>query len=202
MDSFTPRIIRRPGIKYTYLVIDPQGDLIIRANPRVSSEEIENLIRQKSEWIRKKRNEIRRKRAAEAGKLFYLGELFDQSLLSERFETPLRTSAQIDRFYRTRAKALIIPLIERWSEKTHLVPAAVSFRKNRTRWGSCSAKNRLSFNIQLAKTPPAFIEYIVVHELAHIRHKNHSRDFWNFVAAFLPDYREREALAKEAHYLL
>lgn len=92
------------------------------------------------------------------------------------------------------AKALILPLVEKWSSIMIVTPTFVGFRKNRTRWGSCSGKNRLNFNTRLAKMHPDFVEYVVVHELAHIRHKNHSRDFWAEVEKFLPDYKKRQKL--------
>ncbi len=92
------------------------------------------------------------------------------------------------------AKATILPLVEKWSAIMMLTPTFVGFRKNRTRWGSCSGKNRLNFNTHLATMHPDFVEYVVVHELAHIRHKNHSKDFWAEVEKFLPDYKERQKL--------
>lgn len=92
------------------------------------------------------------------------------------------------------AKALIMPLVEKWSAIMMLTPTFVGFRKNRTRWGSCSGKNRLNFNTHLATMPPDFVEYVVVHELAHIKHKNHSKDFWAEVEKYLPDYKKRQKL--------
>ncbi len=94
------------------------------------------------------------------------------------------------------AQALILPLVEKWSSIMMLTPTFVGFRKNRTRWGSCSGKNRLNFNTHLANMHPHFVEYVVVHELAHIKHKNHSKAFWAEVGKYLPDYKERQKLAK------
>ncbi len=93
------------------------------------------------------------------------------------------------------AKALILPLVEKWAAIMIVTPTFIGFRKNRTRWGSCSGKNRLNFNTRLAKMHPDFVEYVVVHELAHIRHKNHSKDFWAEVEKFLPDYKTRQTLS-------
>ena len=92
------------------------------------------------------------------------------------------------------AALIILPLVEKWSVIMIVSPSHVGFRKNRTRWGSCSGKNRLNFNTRLATMHPDFIEYVVVHELAHIRHKNHSKDFWAEVEKFLPDYKIRKRL--------
>ena len=108
----------------------------------------------------------------------------------EKFKhTPYHDSAT-----KEEAQALILPLVEKWSSIMMLTPSYVGFRKNRTRWGSCSGKNRLNFNTYLAKMHPDFVEYVVVHELAHIKHKNHSKDFWAEVEKYLPDYKERQKL--------
>ena len=61
----------------------------------------------------------------------------------------------------------------------------------KSKWGSCSVKNSLIFNYYLAKLPEDIIEYVVVHELAHIKHKNHQKEFWDLVSKFIPDYKER-----------
>jgi predicted metal-dependent hydrolase len=73
----------------------------------------------------------------------------------------------------------------------NLHPSRVSFRFNKTRWGSCSYKNSIVFNYYLAKLPEDVIEYVVVHELAHIKHKNHQKNFWALVGEFLPDFKNR-----------
>ena len=91
--------------------------------------------------------------------------------------------------------AIVLPLVEKWSAIMMLYPTHVGFRHNRTRWGSCSGKNRLNFNTRLATMHPDFVEYVVVHELAHIKHKNHSKDFWAEVEKFLPDYKRRKKLS-------
>jgi len=86
--------------------------------------------------------------------------------------------------------------VKKYSSKMNLYPSKVSFRFNKTRWGSCSAKNNLTFNYYLAKLPYELIEYVVVHELAHIKHKNHSREFWAEVEKYLPDVKKRRKLLR------
>ena len=77
-----------------------------------------------------------------------------------------------------------------------LTPAGISITGAEKRFGSCSGKNRLCFSWRLMLYPPEAVDYVVVHELAHIRHKNHGRDFYALVASILPDYRQREALLR------
>ena len=71
--------------------------------------------------------------------------------------------------------------------------AAVSIRDQRTRWGSCSTRGNLSFNWRLVMTPPAVMQYVVVHELAHLFEPNHSVDFWAVVARFFPEFKKARA---------
>ena len=75
-------------------------------------------------------------------------------------------------------------------------PTGITVTAARTRFGSCSGKNRLSFSLYLMAYPETAIEYVVVHELAHIRHHDHSPAFYREVEAYLPDWRARRALLR------
>lgn len=99
--------------------------------------------------------------------------------------------------YKRHAPGYILPRVDAWSETMALHPERITFRRARTRWGSCSVRNTLSLNTHLIILPDELIDYIIVHELAHIRHKNHSKDFWALVARYLPNYKnDRQALRK------
>lgn len=73
----------------------------------------------------------------------------------------------------------------------------VVIRDQKTRWGSCSSSGTLSFNYRLMLAPPPILDYVIVHELCHIKHMNHSADFWHAVEEILPDYKEKRAWLKE-----
>ena len=73
-----------------------------------------------------------------------------------------------------------------------LFPEYVGFRKSKTKWGSCSERNRITFNPEIMKLSSSLIEYIVIHELAHIAYKNHSKEFWILVKKFMSDYVKKE----------
>jgi len=74
---------------------------------------------------------------------------------------------------------------------------SITIRDQKTRWGSCSSRGTLSFNYRLIYAPPEILDYVVVHELCHLTHMNHSKDFWNMVASIMPDYRERRKWLKD-----
>ena len=73
----------------------------------------------------------------------------------------------------------------------------ITIREQKTRWGSCSSKGNLNFNWKLVLLAPELLDYVVVHELAHRREMNHSKNFWKIVEAELSDYRERRRRLKE-----
>lgn len=73
----------------------------------------------------------------------------------------------------------------------------ITIRDQKTRWGSCSSNGTLSFNYRLMFAPPRILDYVVVHELCHLTHMNHSKDFWNMVASILPEYKTYRKWLKE-----
>lgn len=211
-------IVRKPALKNTYINVDRNG-VTVKANEQVSEQEIETFIRKKSAWILKHLQSYKTK--AEEGKiqtgsrLYYLGKSYYVELLNKErrnievkfihskfiIKTPQKVSQTalhqaIDAFYKERATSKILLLAEKWSKQMEVSPAHISFRKANKRWGSCSATNRISFNYHLMKLPISCIEYVIVHELAHICCKNHSAAFWSLVGKYMPDYREMEERIK------
>ena len=79
---------------------------------------------------------------------------------------------------------------------------SVAVRDQKTRWGSCSSRGTLSFNYRLIFAPPVILDYVVVHELCHLTHMNHSKDFWDMVAQIMPEHRQyRRWLRDHGHEL-
>ena len=76
--------------------------------------------------------------------------------------------------------------------------STISVRNQRTRWGSCSARGKISLNWRLVQVPPSVRDYVILHEIAHLVHLNHSARFWTLVESFCPNYREEEAWLKRS----
>ena len=109
---------------------------------------------------------------------------------------PPLTEAEMEAL-RQKAKAHIPPRVTYWAARMGLAPAAVKITSARTRFGSCSSKNTLCFSLYLMQHPDEAIDAVVVHELCHMRHRNHSPAFYAEVERWLPDYRTREKLLKK-----
>ena len=101
--------------------------------------------------------------------------------------------AALTALYRDLAKALIPPRVAMFRDRFSIRPEKISINAASTRWGSCSARRTLSFSWKLIQCPPDTVDYVVVHELAHLEEMNHSPAFWRRVASVLPDYAARRA---------
>lgn len=99
--------------------------------------------------------------------------------------------------YRHIAKNVLTSKMTAYAERMGCMPLAVKINGAKTRWGSCSGKNSINFSWRLLMADDATIDYVVIHELAHIREHNHSDRFWAVVASAMPDYEKRRAALKE-----
>lgn len=98
---------------------------------------------------------------------------------------------ELEALFREQARTLFEEVAAEYADEMGVKYEGLAVRNQRTRWGSCSPKQNLSFNWRLIMAPPEITEYVVVHELAHLREQNHTNRFWRIVREQLPDYRER-----------
>lgn len=204
--------IVNPKLKHTYLSFDNEGNLVIKS-PKVSQHYIEQLLLKKSDWINRSREKLLQKKGkaldfSQQTELYYQGQsyplrlieqtkkrttlIFDQEvfLLYYHQYNEVLFQKHVDNFYKEEAKQFVPLLVEKWSGQMALVPTNIRFRKTKRQWGSCSGKNILSFNTMMMKLPQDVIQYIIVHELAHIKHKHHQKSFWKLVEEYIPDYKQ------------
>ena len=109
----------------------------------------------------------------------------------------LRRMQVMDNRYRNAAKEYFTKRVDFYIQLTGGTYTRITIRDQKTRWGSRSSSGTLSFNYRLMYAPLKVLDYVVVHELCHITHMNHSKDFWNMVASILPDYKESRNWLKE-----
>ena len=150
------------------------------------------------------------KRYAEGETFLYLGSLFNLKLVqsqrpSLQFENgfTLSLSAQkkaeqiFTRWYKERAYDVISERVHEYAQRYGFIPKQVKITSAMTRWGSCSSSGTLNFTWRLVMAPLDVIDYVVVHELAHLRVKNHSSQFWKVVEMIDPEYKLKKKWLKE-----
>lgn len=190
------------------LSLDRRGELTARAPRRMPVSEIERFIEQKSGWLQKKRDQLAR-RAADAASyslkpdacLPYLGKEVRVEFASVArpvlcdgvLTLPRRGDALTHalRWLAQSAEAYLPPRVRLWAERMRVDPASVAFGHAKRRWGSMTGAGAMRLNIALMLCAPELIDYVIVHELAHRVHPNHSAAFHAYVQSVLPDAAAR-----------
>lgn len=122
--------------------------------------------------------------------------------LSVRINNHRPIRPQLLRWLNDRARAVLSDRVERLAQETGLSPQAISIRGQKTRWGSCSARRTISLNRSLLFLPPPLVRYLIVHELCHLVHLNHSQRYWRLVQRFEPGYQQLDRdLSAAARYI-
>ena len=177
---------KRKNIKHVYLRVLNPNLIQIKTNIYYTFLDARDLIEKKMTWIENTIIRLEEKNIND-DEFLYLGE----RKKIEDFKIK-----NIDSFYKKEILKYLPDLVQEYSIKMNLIPTSISYRKNKRTWGSCNYKNGLNFNILLMKFPIELMEYVIIHELAHIQHKNHSKNFWDLVESYCPDYKKREKIFK------
>lgn len=164
------------------LQVTGNSDVIVRAPQQITRREAELFVQKNAEWIKRTRREMelrceRQKEMAE-----------EYRILDYTSLTPME---------KNKIRRHIMERLKLYAPQMGVKFARVTVRDQKTRWGSCSSKGNLNFNYRLHYLPQELMDYVVVHELAHRIHMNHSREFWEVVAAFDADYKEHRKRLKE-----
>jgi predicted metal-dependent hydrolase len=112
-------------------------------------------------------------------------------------QRPQVLKAAIEKWYRAEAARQLPPRVHELARRDGLTFRRIFIKGQKTRWGSCSSLGNLNFNWRLMMCPPEVIDYIIIHELCHLREMNHSPRFWKLVEERCPDYKERKAWLKQ-----
>jgi predicted metal-dependent hydrolase len=206
------------------LQIRDEAQVIISAPYFTNDKEINRFVEEKQTWINKtilKRKEDSLKNIAKeynsGENFFYLGQPYPLEVFFEPFENvgvvfwnnSFYLNAQENKdlkkhyfvsWYKKKAHDFIHQRVDYFSRMLKLQPEKIKITSAESLWGSCSGDNNLAFSFRLIMGPPVVIDYVIVHELTHIKEKNHSPKFWQRIEAFMPEYRKHRRWLKDNHH--
>jgi predicted metal-dependent hydrolase len=223
--TITPLVytLIRSKRKTVALIVQGDGSLVVRAPLRLSRKAIDEFVASKVEWVDKHRQAVKAHTAAAPAHAYAAGEQF--WFLGQRYSLVIVTAASpllnfkngnfrlaaraapkaaqvFEAWYKQQARRVLTERVALRAAFHMLTVSRVRISSARTRWGSCSSRGSLSFTWRLVMAPVEVVDYVIVHELAHLRVHNHSPEFWKEVARLMPDYAQRKQWLKDNGRLL
>jgi predicted metal-dependent hydrolase len=204
--------IRRSKRKTIALNVSSRGELEVVVPNEMDDKQIESVINKKKFWIYKTINKTKEKLSKQLKKEFISGELFwylgkryrldvtnncehsglkfkqNKFILSS--DTVHKAELLFREFYRHKAKEKLEPQVLKYAKQMGVEYKEVKIIEMKKRWGSCTNQGNIILNLHLIKAPMYVIDYVIVHELAHLIEYNHSKKFWNIVKTQIPNYKE------------
>ncbi len=152
--------------------IRPDMRVVVRAPEKIPQNEIMKFVEEKQNWIKK-----------------HLVQMyFKAEEIKKQKKEPALTNADIEKLCQ-KALSVIPDKVKYYAEIMGVTYGRITIRNQKTRWGSCSSKGNLNFNCLLMLMPDKVLDYVVVHELCHLKQMNHSKKFWKEVERYMPDYQ-------------
>jgi predicted metal-dependent hydrolase len=211
---------RRRKMKSLRVRLEPDGEVVVTAPFGVPRSYIMSFVMQHDRWIERQKDKIHLRSEAypvldwERKIVSYLGKLYRLEFQDTPSDYRVKVGAQILwvhpvtgltshlrrtllRWLKQEAERDIGVRVKQWSQTMNTTYRSVAFRQQRSRWGSCGPHNELSFNWRLIHFKPEVIDYVVIHELAHTLHHNHSPRFWKAVEQYDASYRQKMAFLKK-----
>jgi len=220
-------VIQKSKRKSMTIAIQPDGNLLVKAPFFLSDDEIVKWVKTKTGWIIRQRAKILEqqqgsspKQYAAGEKFLYLGQEYvldvrlsegragmvglveDKIVLFTRTAESAVIQKILNDWYDKQAKTVISKRVRYYAEQMGEIYGRIIIKSQKKRWGSCSSARNLNFNRRLIMAPPEVLDYVVVHELCHLRQMNHSKEFWKEVEVVLPNYKlHKKWLETNGHLL-
>ncbi len=193
--------------------INSDESIVVSAPPLIPKILVDQFVKKQEDWITQQLKKVQKKATVESTQhILLFGKqynrrsaaneseptgfsILDQDLvynnkLQETALTSVTYSKAVARFLRQTAELYLLPKSHELAKKMDVRFSKITLREQRSRWGSCSSHGSINFNWRLVHFAPAVIDYVIVHELAHLTHHNHSTKFWALVAKFAPNYKQ------------
>ena len=197
--------------------IDEKGNILVKAPYNVTIGEIEEVVSKHSRWIDNKINQVKNYKQLPKDKILFLGEekkininiqqdlkkeyvVFTNDEFTVYVTNKEHVKIVLKRYLIEVARNIIKNKINKYSLILGVSPNMIRMKDTKTRWGSCSYVNNLNFNYRLVMAREDVLEYVFLHEMCHIIHKNHSKEFYNLVGSIMKDYKEKELYLRENGY--
>ena len=193
--------------------LDSNGELIVYAPIGMTIKYIEKILLSKEKWIITNINKIENSNINNNNTIYFLGRKFNSKIeLSECdyiyldgdvifIKTKNLEISYIERllsnWYKVQANVIIKERVKELSKKYCLFPSKLIIKNQKTRWGSCNSNKEIRLNWRLILMPYYVMDYIITHELCHLKHMNHSKNFWNLIDNYIRNYKEAEKWLKE-----
>jgi len=211
------RIVKK-AVKRIYLKVKPDGEAVLTVPPDVSQREIDHILEKRAAWIARQRENfaaVPRRTEPEyvsGENIRYLGRNYRLEVIESTEEGVKLQRGRLQLFVRDKkARSIKAGLVQGWlraKAEHHFTEVLERFaplvgyrlyrlriRSMKTRWGSCNPQTgNITLNLRLIEKPKICIEYVALHELAHLVHSNHGRVFYNFLCMHMPDWKKRKAL--------
>lgn len=206
-------ILRREYRKSLKLSITPQAEVLVQAPWNLSQAAISQFLEKHAAWIAAHLAEAEQNRASRQEwleSILFLGReypvrrwaqrevcLSKANLYLPELDSPEKERRKVAAWYRAQAQVLLPRRTQFWAGKMQKNHRQVRISSARKRWGSCTGEGVISFSWRLLQAPPAAVDYVIIHELAHRYRMDHSREFWAYVEAYCPDYPARKRLLEQ-----
>ncbi len=176
------------------------GKMTVRCPYYMGKWMVDSFLKEKKDWIYKHYMEAVKKAGESGG--FCSGNCDDS--YDEDSRTPFQANEDpaLVHKHKKYARKIFEAKVAYYHQFTGGNYTSITIRDQKTRWGSCSGRGTLSFNWRLILAPPEILDYVVVHELCHLTHMNHSKEFWSLVGSVIPDYEIRRKWLKENGHAL
>lgn len=219
--------VKKSKRKTIAIKISVDEGVIISVPLKCSDAAVQHVLNKKGQWILSKlklmnsKTQLLKEREYESGeRLKFLGDYYNLNIIQGDYKSCSATfdkngfniyiNSEVEeefrkfilkevlvKLYREIAKRFLQERSKYFADLLGVKPERITIKEQKSVWGSCSSKNNINYNWKIIMAPIAIVDYLVVHELCHLRQPNHSQDFWKLVESILPDYKLRKAWLKD-----
>jgi len=200
--------IVKPRLKHSYISVGKNLEIIVKT-PTPSKQFLERLLLEKENWIRKQLEKIKsvpKQEISLEDEILLFGDIYSidsqeatnlRDILNNiKVKNSVKVLKAYDNFYKELAQEYLSDRVEYYASVMQLKYSQVKFKKLKSRWGSCSSNRVITLNTKLLRVKKELIDYVVVHELAHLVHMNHSKEFHLFVDRYIDNSKAKRAQLK------